>query len=76
MKTQTATRILDAIAAGRIYSLNDARIVGIGRRQLSNYLRQLREVGVEIVTNKGCAPGVELKAWRVRRWGPFARRRK
>ena len=76
MRTETATRILDAIAAGKIHSLADSDAVGMQRRYLSVCLQELRGMGVEIRTNAGWGPGHVLKPWTVRKWGPFARRRK
>lgn len=77
MRTETATKILDAIAAGRIRSLADADAVGMSGRYLSLCVQQLRSMGVEITTNEGNWRGKDsLKTWRVKRWGPFARRRK
>ena len=73
MRTETATRILDAIAAGKIHSLADSEAVGMQQAAtLSVCVVELRGMGVEIGDQRRlgagpCAHAVDGQE----KWGPL-----
>lgn len=73
--TSTAIRILQAIDEGRISALADAHEAGVSESHLTVCLRQMRALGVVIVTNQGWGGGKgrATRPWRVSKRGPFAR---
>lgn len=73
--TSTAIRILQAIDEGRISALADAHEAGVSESHLTVCLRQMRALGVVIVTNQGWGGGKgrATRPWRIKNRGVFAR---